>query len=437
MNIIELIEKKKHCKALSYQELKYFVDKSVSKELPDYQISAMLMAIWFNKLQESELLDYTKCLVESGDTVNFKFPGTSVDKHSSGGVGDKVSLIIGPILASFGFYVAKMSGRGLAQTGGTIDKMESIPNLKTDLSLEKLKEIVEVDKFAISSATLNLVPGDKVIYALRDVTATVDSIDLIAASIMSKKLAFNNDIIVLDVKCGSGSFCKELETAKDLAKKMLKIANHFNRKVIIEVTDMNQPLGNYIGNALEIKEVLNCLNGNWSTDLYQLILSTISELLITLKLASNKNEVEKMLQKKISNKECLNNFYLFVKNQEGDVDYCKKLLSNQKNWDTKYHFTIKAPKKGYFRVVNCENIGWASCYLGAGRIKKNDVIDMNAGIIILKKNGNFVNFEEPIFELYSNKEISQNILNILYNSFIIEEKSQERPVLIKKIYKNF
>ncbi|KAF8784111.1 Chaperone protein ClpB 2 like protein [Argiope bruennichi] len=184
---------------------------------------------------ESELLDYTKCLVESGDTVNFKFPGTSVDKHSSGGVGDKVSLIIGPILASFGFYVAKMSGRGLAQTGGTIDKMESIPNLKTDLSLEKLKEIVEVDKFAISSATLNLVPGDKVIYALRDVTATVDSIDLIAASIMSKKLAFNNDYYCLDVKCGSGSFCKELETAKDLAKKMLKL--------LITLTENHKKLG--------------------------------------------------------------------------------------------------------------------------------------------------------------------------------------------------
>ena len=420
MDIIQIITDKKDKKVLTKEQIHYFIRNYIDQKIEDYQASALLMAITINGMNSQETADLTEEMRVSGEVWDLSdIPGLKVDKHSTGGVGDKVSLILGPMIASCGAKLAKMSGRGLGHTGGTLDKMESIPGMKINMTKEDFKKQVKEIGIAIIGQDKNIDPADKKLYCLRDVTGTVQSIPLIASSIMSKKLASGADCILLDVKCGKGAFMKTYEDAKKLAIEMVEIGKKLNKDVKAEITDMNQPLGKAIGNNLEIKEVIETLKGNGPKDLEEICLSSGAILLQQAKIYNDRKEGRKALEENIKNGKAFEKFKEFVKAQGGDTEYidhpekfpvCKNLIE------------IKSENEGYIRTIDALAIGLGSCHLGGGRMKLTDVIDMSAGIYLNKKVGDFAKKGELLCTLHTNKDNVDNIIESVKKAFIFQDE---------------
>ena len=415
MNIIEIIEKKKNMIELSAEEIEYFIKNYTTDEIPDYQISALLMAIRLNGMTDNETFYLTKSMIESGDVIDLSsIEGFKVDKHSTGGVGDKVTLIVTPIIASLGIPVAKFSGKGLGITGGTIDKLESVKGLKTELSSELFINNVNKHKIAVAGQTANLVPADKKLYALRDVTGTVDSIPLIAASIMSKKIASGSDGIVLDVKCGSGAFMKTYEEAKVLADTMSSIGEKLGRKVVAHISDMDNPLGLMVGNKMEVVEAMELLSGNMNNtheDLYEECV-IIASLMYEIATGKSKEESVSAVKEVIENGKAFEKFKELITIQGGDVT---DLHLNE----TKYIVEVKAINSGTVEKVNALSIGEVSLALGAGRLTKESALDYDAGVALVGKKGMQIEQGDVVARLYSNKEITDDIIKKAELAFAI------------------
>ncbi len=392
--MLDIINKKRLGQILTKEEINYVVEKYVSGEIPDYQMSALLMAICINDMTDEETFNLTDAMINSGETLDLSgIQGSIVDKHSTGGVGDKTTLILAPIVASCGVKVCKMSGRGLGHTGGTIDKLESINGFNVNLSIEDaIKEVNKVGAVIVSQ-TGNLVPADKKIYALRDVSGTVESIPLIASSIMSKKIASGASSIVIDLKVGNGALIKNLEDAKHLSDLMIKIGKKYNRKVVCVLTNMDKPLGTSIGNALEVKEALEFLNGNRNKDLEEIIYK-LASLMVSLGKNVSEEIALKEVKEKLNNKEALSKFYEIVKNQGGNIDDLK--ISNRV-------FSIKSPYTGFIKKIDTLKLGELSRSIGAGRYKKDDVIDYTVGFVLNKNVGDYVLKDEELVKVYLNK----------------------------------
>ena len=385
MRMYDIIMKKRNGGELSKEEIHFFIEGYTRGEIPDYQVSALMMAIYFQKMTEKETYELTMAMAHSGEMLDLSgIHGCKVDKHSTGGVGDKTSLALTPMVAACGIPVAKMSGRGLGHTGGTIDKLESFPGFSTSLTTEQFIENVNRIGIAIMGQTADLAPADKKLYALRDVTATVDNMSLIASSIMSKKLAAGADAIVLDVKTGSGAFMKQEADAVSLAEEMTEIGNGAGRKTIAVNTDMDQPLGYAIGNALEVKEAIATLNGSGPEDFTELVLALGSRMLIAGKKAEDVASAEKMLRQSIQNGDALRKLEAFVKAQGGtgeEVSHPEKLPA------AAMQIAVPSPQSGYISHIQCDEIGVCSLLLGGGRETKDSVIDLSVGLELKKKVG--------------------------------------------------
>ena len=401
MRMYDIIQKKRDGGILSDAEIKWVIKEYSKGEIPDYQMSALCMAIYFRGMNLEETTALTFAVRDSGDTLDFSdIKGLRVDKHSTGGVGDKTSLVVTPIVASLGVKVAKMSGRGLGHTGGTIDKLEAIPGFKTDLPIDEFKKIVNEVGIAIVGQSAELAPADKLLYALRDVTATVDSLPLIVSSIMGKKLAADDDCIVLDVKTGSGSFMKTLEASKELAQCMVEIGKRAGKRVRALITDMDRPLGFAIGNSLEVVEAIETLQGNGPADLTELCIALASHILCLAE-KGDYATCENMVKKAIEDRSALQMFADMVAAQGGDKEW---ILHPEHFPKAAYSHEVKAEKDGYIIGVDTESYGVASLLLGAGRNTKEDVIDPTAGIMLCKKTGDFVKKGETLAVLYSGKQ---------------------------------
>ena len=383
MRMVDIIEKKRDGQELTTAEINFFIEGYTKGEIPDYQASALAMAIYFQDMNDRERADLTRAMVESGDTIDLSaIDGVKVDKHSTGGVGDTTTLVLAPLVASLGVPVAKMSGRGLGHTGGTIDKLESIAGFHVELTREQFIDLVNRDKVAVIGQSGNLTPADKKLYALRDVTGTVNSIPLIASSIMSKKIAAGADAIVLDVKTGDGAFMKTQEDAEELAHAMVRIGNHVGRKTIAIISDMSQPLGFAIGNALEVKEAIETLQGKGPKDLTKLVLTLGSQMVILAGKAKTSEEAKEMLLDAIHSGKALAKFKEFLANQGGDASIVDDLT---KLPQAKYKIELPAKQSGYISRMVADEIGVASMILGAGRATKEDVIDLAVGLVLHKK----------------------------------------------------
>lgn len=401
MRITDIIRKKRDGYALTREEIEFFINGYVNKEIKDYQISALLMAIYFNDMNEQETVDLTMAMLHSGDTVDLSpIDGVKVDKHSTGGVGDKTTLVVAPMAAACGVKIAKMSGRGLGHTGGTVDKLESIPGLRTAIDGKEFFDIVNKTGICVVGQSGNLCPADKKLYALRDVTETVDKLCLIASSIMSKKLASGSDRILLDVKCGSGAFMKDFDGAKRLAEAMVKIGNNSGKKTKALITDMDIPLGNAIGNSLEVIEAVNTLKGNGPADLTEVCIELAANM-IYLAEGSDLRECRKRAEQSIKDGSALKKLALMVEAQGGDKNY---IYHTERFKCARFSYDVKSPADGYVFKMNTEKCGTASVHLGAGREQKDDSIDYSAGIILKKKTGDTVFKGETIATLYSKKE---------------------------------
>ena len=429
MNIIDIIEAKKDKKALTKEQIHFFIKGYIDKTIEDYQASALLMAITINGMTSEETAYLTEEMRVSGEVWDLSdIPGLKIDKHSTGGVGDKVSLILGPLVASCGAKMAKMSGRGLGHTGGTLDKMESIPGMRINLTKEEFKKQVKEIGVCIIGQSKDIDPADKKLYALRDVTGTVQSIPLIASSIMSKKLASGADCILLDVKCGKGAFMKTYEDAKILATEMVNIGKKLKKNVKAEITDMNQPLGKAVGNSLEIKEVIETLKGNGPKDLEDICLSSGAILLVQAELFKNTEDARKALVENIKNGKAFEKFKEFVKAQGGDVEY---IDHPEKFPVSKNLIEIKSEEEGYIKTIDALAIGLGSCHLGGGRLKLTDVIDMSAGIILNKKVGDFVKKGELLCTLHTNKDNVDHIIKSVKEAFIFQAEPIKESELFK------
>lgn len=430
MRMIDIIEKKRDGKSLTREEIDFFVNGYTRGEVPDYQASSLAMAIFFQDMNDEERAALTMSMVNSGERIDLSdINGIKVDKHSTGGVGDTTTLVLAPLVAAVGVPVAKMSGRGLGHTGGTIDKLESVKGFNVEISEKDFIKLVNDNQVAVIGQSGNLTPADKKLYALRDVTGTVNSIPLIASSIMSKKIAAGADAIVLDVKTGSGAFMKTLDDAEALAHAMVRIGNNAGRNTMAIISDMSQPLGNAVGNSLELKEAIATLKGNGPKDLTELVLTLGSQMVVLAKQAESLDEARQMLVDAIKTGKALNKFKTFLSNQGGDdsiVDSPEKLPS------AKYQVEFKAKKDGFITEIIANEIGVASMMLGAGRQTKEDVIDLGVGIVLNKKVGEHVEKGENILTIHTNTKKIDDILNKLDNSITIESKG-EAPTLIHKI----
>lgn len=421
MTIIDIITKKKNKEELSYEEIKYAVDGYLDGSIKDYQMSSLLMAITINGMTKKETFNLTEIMLNSGEKINLDDLQPVVDKHSTGGVGDKTTLILAPLVAACGVNIAKMSGRGLGFTGGTIDKLESIPGFNTSIDINKFKEQVKNINVAIVGQMGNLVPADKKIYALRDVTGTVESIPLIASSIMSKKLASGATTIVIDVKVGNGALMKTESDAKKLASLLVEIGKQHNKKVVCFITDMNEPLGYAIGNSLEVLESINTLIGKGPKDLTYLVLN-----LATYMVSMAKNipleQANKEVVENLYNGNAYKKFQELVKNQNGNLNKIKI---------SKKVLTIKSNKQGYIKNINALELGEIARILGAGRLNKEDKIDFEVGIVLTKKVGDYVRKEEELLKLYINEKTvsEQQILDC----FTITREKQQQTKLIKTV----
>ena len=424
----DIIDRKKNGEELTKSEIEYFVGGFTRGEIPDYQASALLMAIWFCGMNDRELADLTLSMAHSGDMINLDaVEGFTVDKHSTGGVGDKTTLIVAPAVAACGGKVAKMSGRGLGFTGGTIDKLESIPGFNTSVGEKEFVDNVNKIGLCIAGQTGEIAPADKKIYALRDVTATVDSIPLIASSIMSKKLAAGSKGIVLDVKCGSGAFMKTYDDAKLLAEKMTAIGQRAGRKTVALITNMDIPLGRAVGNALEVKEAVTILKNEQKDELYEVSVALAAHM---LSLVNSKDiyECEKMIRLAIENGSALEKLKEAVGAQGGDISY---IDDTSKFIEASVCIEYKAEKSGYINKIDAQKIGRASVLLGAGREKKDDVIDFGAGIYLCKKTGDEVREGDTVARLYTNKnEYADSALAVIKEAF---DYSQEKPYIGKTV----
>ena len=430
MRMIDIIDKKRDGKSLTREEIEFFVNGYTRGEVPDYQASSLAMAIFFQDMNDEERAALTMSMVNSGERIDLSdINGIKVDKHSTGGVGDTTTLVLAPLVAAVGVPVAKMSGRGLGHTGGTIDKLESVKGFNVEISEKDFIKLVNDNQVAVIGQSGNLTPADKKLHALRDVTGTVNSIPLIASSIMSKKIAAGADAIVLDVKTGSGAFMKTLDDAEALAHAMVRIGNNVGRNTMAIISDMSQPLGNAVGNALELKEAIATLKGNGPKDLTELVLTLGSQMVVLAEQAESLDEARQMLVDAIKTGKALNKFKTFLSNQGGDdsiVDSPEKLPS------AKYQVEFKANKDGFITEIIANEIGVASMMLGAGRQTKEDVIDLGVGIVLNKKVGEHVEKGENILTIHTNTKKIDDILNKLDNSITIESKG-EAPTLIHKI----
>lgn len=429
MRIVDLINKKKHGESLTKEEIDFFIEGYTKGELPDYQVSALLMAIYFKGMEAREIADLTNAMVHSGDTVDLsRIEGIKVDKHSTGGVGDKISLIVIPLVASVGVPVAKMSGRGLGHTGGTIDKLESIEGFKVELSNDDFIENVNKYKMAIVGQSGNLTPADKKLYALRDVTGTIDSIPLIASSIMSKKIAAGTDAIVLDVKVGSGAFMKSLDDARELAKTMVEIGNSLNRRTVAVITNMDQPLGHEVGNANEIREAIEVLSGHGAEDETEVALTISSYMAVLGGAFKTIEEARAHFEKMIASGEAIEILKKFVEIQGGNPDV---IAHPEKLPQAQYHIEVKSDMEGYISGFDSEKVGISAMMLGAGRRKKEDSIDYSAGITLKKKLGDHVNMGDVLCVLHTNLEKTDDAEKVVRSAFFVGAKQPEE---VKYIY---
>ena len=432
MNFLDIIQKKKENKALSEEEIKFFIENYVRGEIPDYQVSAFLMAIYFNKLNLDETYYLTKAMIDSGDRVDLsEVPGSKVDKHSTGGVGDTVTLVLGPLLASVGLVFAKMSGRGLGHTGGTLDKLESIPGFNINIGGKEFVEILKKSNIAVIGQTENIVPADKLLYALRDATATVDNVSLIASSILSKKIALGNDALVLDVKVGSGAFMKDIPSAVELSELMVNLGKKFGRNTKAIITSMNEPLGDAIGNSLEVIEAINILKGKKSGHLKEIALRIGSKLMIMEGLAKTEDEAIKVLEGKISDGSAIEKFKEMVELQGGDSSYIDNTDKFKKSSIIK---DITSEETGFVKSIEAIEIGIASRDLGAGRHKKDDVLDLSAGIYLHKKVGDFVEKGEKIATIYTEKENEvEGAIERIKAAYAFSDKREDYKLIIEEI----
>ncbi|MBQ7469483.1 MAG: pyrimidine-nucleoside phosphorylase [Pseudobutyrivibrio sp.] len=402
MRMYDLIEKKKLGQELSTEEIKDIIDGYTRGDIPDYQISALLMAICFNGMNVRERYDLTMAMRDSGDILDLSsIDGVKIDKHSTGGVGDKVTLVLGPIIASIGVPVAKMSGRGLGHTGGTIDKLEAFPGFNAALSEDEFINQVNSIKIAVTGQSKNLAPADKKLYALRDVTATVDEISLITGSIMSKKLAAGTDAIVLDVTVGDGAFMKNKENALELAKSMVDIGKRADKKIAAYLTNMDEPLGYAIGNNLEVIEAIEALKGNGPEDLMEVVYALGSQMIVFSGIETDKAKARGLMEEAVKNGSAYDKFVEFIQAQGGDATYAKDI---NKFAPAKYIIPVNADIDGYVHALKAETFGLASMSLGGGRETFDDVIDMSVGIVLNKKVGDSIKAGEPICFIHANDE---------------------------------
>lgn len=429
---VDLIQKKKSGETLTKEEIDFMITDYVAGKIPDYQMSAMLMAIYFNGMENEELAAFTLAMWDSGDLVDLSpIEGIKVDKHSTGGVGDKTTLIVGPIVAACGVPVAKMSGRGLGFTGGTLDKLESISGFRIDLSAEEFFETVKKTGISVIGQTGNLAPADKLLYALRDVTATVDSIPLIAASVMSKKLAAGSDKIVLDVTTGSGAFMKNTRDAKKLAKHMVAIGNHAGKETVAILTGMEEPLGFAIGNNMEVKEAIEVLKGDGPEDVKEVSVA-LAGMMLSLGLENvSHSQGKRMAKKALSSGQAFEKFKEMVQAQGGDIRYVEHPEFFERD---AFEGEVLAAEDGFLSGMDTEKIGVAAGLLGAGRETKDSVIDMSAGIYLKKKIGDIVKKGEPIAICYAGTKEKLNRGMAMFESSIRYSKEAPRiPKLIVDI----
>ena len=434
MRMYDLIMKKRNALKLSKEEIDYIISGYVAGDIPDYQMAAFLMAVYFRGMDKEETAAMTLSTAQSGDMVDLSsIEGVKVDKHSTGGVGDKTTLIVAPIVAACGCKVAKMSGRGLGHTGGTVDKLESIPNLRTAFSKEEFFDIVRKTGIAVVGQSGNLAPADKKLYALRDVTATVDNISLIAVSIMSKKLAAGSDCIVLDVKCGSGAFMKTLDDAIKLAEEMVDIGEHAGRKTLAVITDMDIPLGNNIGNSLEVIEAVEVLKNKGPKDLLE-VSKELAANMLHLGLGKELKECFSMVEEVIGSGKALDKLTEMVAAQGGDTEVIK---DSEKFKKPKFSFELKSDRKGYISHMDTETIGIASSLLGAGRKTKEDSIDYSAGIKLIKKTGDYVNPSDVLCIMYADNEdlFAEAAKKFLSGLEFSDEKVNVGPLVLAKVSK--
>ncbi len=428
MRMVDIIEKKRDGHELSKAEIDFFVEGYTNDDIPDYQMSSLLMAIYFNGMNEEESSRLTEALLESGETIDLSsIEGKKVDKHSTGGVGDKTTLVLGPLVAACGAKFAKLSGRGLGHTGGTLDKLESIEGFNISLSTESFLDQVNDIGIAIAGQTASLAPADKALYALRDVTGTVPSIPLIASSIMSKKLASGADVIVLDVKIGEGAFMKTLDDARELSRLMVRIGKDFGKKVTCFITDMSQPLGFAVGNKLEVIEAMQTLQGNGPDDLQRLCTEIGAYLLQGAELAEDIETARKMIQESQETLKASDVFKEMVERQGGKMPDLNEFIK------TEGIIAVKSEAEGNVQKVNALDIGLSAMRLGAGRTKKDDAIDYDVGLVLNKKVGDKVEHDDVLAYVYNNKEDITEELKTILGAFTITKEHVERPPLIVDI----
>ena len=428
MRMVDLIIKKRNGGELTDEEIRYWIKGYTDGSIPDYQSSAMNMAILFKGMTKREIATLTDAMEHSGEIIDLSdIKGVKVDKHSTGGVGDKTSIVLGPMVAACGAKLAKMSGRGLGHTGGTLDKLESIPGLSIAKTKEEMVKQVNDIGIAIIGQTASLVPADKKLYALRDVTGTVESIPLISASVMSKKLASGTDAILLDVTVGEGAFMKTMESARELARTMVDIGNHLNRNTVAVLSDMSEPLGRAVGNSLEVKEAIASLHGQGPDDLMELCYTSGSIMLVQAKVAKDRLQAKEMLKKVVQNGEAFNKFVEMVKAQGGDIEY---ILHPEKFEVSSKAIEIKAQKSGYISKLNALEIGIAAMKLGAGRETLEDKIDMSAGIYLNAKVGSYVNEGDVLCVAYTNKDDVKDALEQIKSAYeIVDHEVYTQPVI--------
>ena len=428
--MVDIISKKREGKELTTEEIRFFIDGYTNNTIPDYQASALAMAIYFQDMSDRERADLTMAMVESGETIDLSaIDGVKVDKHSTGGVGDTTTLVLGPLVAALDVPVAKMSGRGLGHTGGTIDKLEAVEGFHVEITKEQFIDLVNRDKVAIIGQTGNLTPADKKMYALRDVTGTVNSIPLIASSIMSKKIAAGADAIVLDVKTGAGAFMKTEEDAKKLAHAMVQIGNNVGRQTMAVISDMSQPLGYGIGNALEVKEAIETLKGEGPEDLTELVLVLGSQMAVLGNKADTLGEAREKLKEVMKNGKAIEKFKTFLSNQGGDssvVDHPENLPQ------AKYVIDVPAKTSGVVSNIVADEIGIAAMLLGAGRATKEDDIDLAVGLELRKKVGDAVSEGEAIVTIHANRENVEDVTAKIYENIAISDRA-EAPTLIHTV----
>ncbi len=428
MRMVDLIEKKRDGYELTREEINFIIENYVDKKVPDYQMSSFLMAVYFQGMSHQESSFLTEAMLNSGDVIDLSsIKGIKVDKHSTGGVGDKTTLVLGPLVASVGAKVAKLSGRGLGHTGGTLDKLESIPGCSINIEIDDFIKQVNDIGIAVAGQTANLTPADKLLYALRDVTATVPSIPLIASSIMSKKLASGSDVIVLDVKIGEGAFMKTLEDARELSKIMVSIGKSFGKKTVAFITDMSQPLGYTVGNKLEVVEALETLQNKGPEDLTNLCLEIGSYMVYSAGIATSLEDAKSLLQEKIENSEAYHKQLEFIARQGGILPELESFIN------VKEIVEVKAQETGFVSDINALTIGVSAMKLGAGRATKEDTIDPDVGIVLRKKVGDAVSQGETIALLYNNLDDILHIIEEVQSAFTIVKNVVEKPNLIFEI----